>query len=492
MAISKYAVNFPLPVCACGKEAVSNRDTDIVSVVCLEIAQHVGEERYELYFSEVQIGLVGSCVQIGIPNRFYGDWLRTKFGKEVESACRNVLGDEAKIEYRLIEAVPTGGNNSTDKRSPAPSIAPTNEAVADESHVVDAAAEPAKRFQRRKFSSLKTFVPGASNQIAYTSVQSIIQNPGRMSPLFVYGPTGVGKTHLLEGLWNEFRQMADRPRCLYVSAEQFTAAFLENLHGRGMPRFRRRFRDVDLLIIEDVQFFAGKTATISELQYTIEALQREGRQLAFSADRSPARLGKLGPDLVNRFCGGLVLSVDSPDRETRIRILKQGAAMRGLDVPDSVINLVAERLQNDVRKLHGALNRLEVYHQSHGGPVTFDMTLDALSELFRAESRSVNLGDIEKAVCDVFGVEARSLKSTSKARDITQARQLAMWLARQHTRAALSEIGEHFGRRSHSTVISAEKKVNGWRNDGMVLRVTDREYSVDEAIERVQRKLRVG
>ncbi len=154
-------------------------------------------------------------------------------------------------------------------------------------------------------------------------MRSIVNHPGRMSPLFVYGPTGVGKTHLLEGLWNAFRRMPDRPRCLYVSAEQFTSAFLENLHGRGMPRFRRRFRDVDLLIIEDVQFFLGKSATISELQYTIEALQREGRQLAFSADRSPARLDKLGSDMVNRFCGGLVLSVDVPDRQTRVRIVEQ-------------------------------------------------------------------------------------------------------------------------------------------------------------------------
>lgn len=465
---------------------MGGRDTDVVSVICCELAQRIGSVRYELYFANTSWSVHDDCVQLATPNRFSCDWLRSHFRPQIEAVCGAVLKQDVKVEFR-VDAQAADQLAGTDADEPAPTM---NGDATPASASEETTRPP--RFQRRRFASLDSFVPGEANQIAYASAMSVVKQPGRVSPLFIYGPTGIGKTHLLEGVWNAYRRMPDRPRCLYVSAEQFTSAFLDALHGRGLPRFRRRFRDVDLLIIEDVQFFIGKKATISELQYTIESLLREGKQLAFSADRRPAQLEPLGTDLVNRFCGGLVLAMDAPDRATRQRIIEHGAVQRGIQLPQEVVDLVADRLIDDVRKLHGALNRLQAYHQAYEQSITLEFALDALGELFQAESRSVQLRDIERAVCDVFGVEAEQLKSASKTRNITQARQLAMWLARRHTRAALSEIGAYFGRRSHSTVISAEKKVNAWRSKQAVLRVTNRDCPVDEAIDQLQIRMRVG
>jgi chromosomal replication initiator protein len=344
----------------------------------------------------------------------------------------------------------------------------------------------------RKFASLSSFVSGRTNALALASAEAVARRPGEITPLLLHGPTAVGKTHLLEGIWTAMRKSDGRSSAVYLSAEQFTSYFLEALRGSGLPSFRRKYRGVELLIIDDLQFFSGKRATQVELLHTIDTLLREGRQLAFAADRPPAELADLLPELTTRLGSGMVCRIEPPDYATRLGILARMAARRNLAVPPEVQQFIASRLTNHARELAGALCRLQATSEALGRPISLPLAEEALAEMIRHSGRVVRLPDIEKAVCAVFGLPASSLHTAGKAQRVSHPRMLAMWLARKHTRAALSEIGQYFGRRSHSTVISAGKRVDTWMAAGSTLLLADRPCDVEDAIRQVEQRLRAG
>lgn len=278
-----------------------------------------------------------------------------------------------------------------------------------------------------------------------------------------------------------------------LSAEQFTSQFLEALHGAGLPSFRRKYRDVDLLILDDVHFFAGKKATMVELQYTVDTLQRSGRQLVLTADRPPQDVPGLGRELANRLCGGLVCRLEAADEAVRMGILQRQCERREMRVPHSVLSLIAEQLNGDARVLSGALFRLQATSQALNRPITLELAQTALSDLLRATRRVIRLPDIELAVCQVFGLDSQCLQSDAKKRTVSQPRMLAMWLARKYTRSALSEIGEFFGRRSHTSVIAAQRKIDQLlTEDRQPASVESLCCSFAEAVRRVESQLRTG
>ena len=335
-------------------------------------------------------------------------------------------------------------------------------------------ATPPTAPPRRRFASLDTFVAGETNRLAIASAEMVVRQPGQLTPLMFHGPTSVGKTHLLEGIWTAARKSHQRLTAVYLSAEQFTSHFLEALRGSGLPSFRRKYRGVGLLILDDLQFFVGKRATQIELLHTVDTFLREGRQLVFAADRSPAELAELGPELTTRLTSGLVCRIEPADHATRLGIVGQMARRMKLDVPPEVRQFIASRLTSHARELSGALCRLQATSESLGRPISLAMAEEALGDLIRHSGRAVRLADIEKAVCEVFGLEPASLQSDAKEKRVSHPRMLAMWLARKHTRAALSEIGHYFGRRSHSTVISAQKRVDVWMAAGQPLDLAER------------------
>ena len=345
---------------------------------------------------------------------------------------------------------------------------------------------------RRRFASLETFVSGETNRVAVASAEMVVRRPGQVTPLMFHGPTSVGKTHLLEGIWTAARKSHHRLTAVYLSAEQFTSQFLEALRGSGLPNFRRKYRGVGVLILDDLQFFVGKRATQVELLHTIDGFLREGRQLVFAADRSPAELPELGPELTTRLTGGLVCRIEPPDHATRLAIVGQMARRMKLHVPPEVQQLVASRLTSHARQLSGALCRLQATSEALGRPISLPLAEEALADLVGHSGRVVRLPDIEKAVCEVFGLEPASLQSDAKGKRVSHPRMLAMWLARKHTRAALSEIGHYFGRRSHSTVLSAQKRVDGWMASGRTLELADHHWPTDDAIRQVERRLAAG
>jgi chromosomal replication initiator protein len=300
----------------------------------------------------------------------------------------------------------------------------------------------------------------------------------------------VGKTHLLEGIWKAARRSPRRHTAVYLSAEQFATDFLQALRGSGLPSFRSKYRGVDLLIIDDLHFLCGKKCTQVELLYTIDTLMREGRQLVFAGDRPPAEMCDLGPELTARLACGMVCRVDSPEFAVRLGLVRQFASRFALDVPEDVCRFVAERFSQHAREISGALCRLKATSDVTGQPVTLAFAQEALDDLLRQANRPIRLTDIEQAVCDAFGLEPKTLQSGRRAKNISHPRMLAMWLARKHTRAALTEIGYYFGGRSHSTVASAKKQVDRWLSCGEALDVADHTLPVDEAIRQVERCLR--
>ncbi len=345
---------------------------------------------------------------------------------------------------------------------------------------------------RRRFAGLDSFVVGDANRLAATSARMVVRTPGQLTPLMFHGPTSVGKTHLLEGIWSAARRSHLRTSTLYLSAEQFTSYFLEALRGSGLPSFRRKYRGVGLLIIDDLQFFVGKRATQVELLHTIDGFLREGRQLVFAADRSPAELPELGPELTTRLSSGLVCGIEPPDYATRLGIVAQMARRMKIALPVEVQQYVASRLTSHARELSGALCRLQATGEALGRPISLALAEEALADLVRNSARVVRLPDIEKAVCEVFGLDPSSLQDGGRGKRVSHPRMLAMWLARKHTRAALSEIGHYFGRRSHSTVVSAQKRVDAWMASGSPLDLAERRWPVDDAIRQVECRLSVG
>jgi chromosomal replication initiator protein len=346
---------------------------------------------------------------------------------------------------------------------------------------------------RRTFHDLESFVVGPSNRLAYAGAEQILRRPGEVSPLVLYGPTGLGKTHLLEGIWTAARGRSRSITAIYLSAEQFANGFFQALRGGGgMPSFRRKYRDVDLLLIDDLQFFSGKHATQLELLYTIDSLVQQRRQLVFASDRLPSELVDLGPELIARLQSGLVCRIEQPDYETRCGIVARMAGRLGLAVGEEVQQWIASRLTRHARELSGALCKLQAVHRAWGKPITVAMAEEALADMIRDGSRVVRLADIEKALCETLGLDAASLHSGRKSKSVSHPRMLAMWLARKYTRSALTEIGHYFGNRSHSTVISAQRRVEHWLSSGEVVALADRTWEIDDAIRHIERRLRAG
>ena len=495
-------------------------DMEIVSALLAQLAERVGRERYELWFGgQTRLSLRPTALVISTPNLFYQNWLRNHFRRELEEVLQAVLGRALPLEFRIdTELQMLTPSPSTDEQTtqsaettssvqsaqaangePAPTILAIRGQQPKHTHTPKSAGkklpsesttvQPARS---RRWLGLDSFVAGYCNRVAHAAIQQVAEHPGEPNPLLLYGGTGTGKTHLLEGLVSATRMNNPERNCVYLTAEQFTTQFLEALHGRGLPMFRRKYRSVDLLVVDDVQFMAGKRATLTEFLHTLDTLHRERRQVVLTADRPPHELQELGQQLSTRVAGGMTARLDAPDFPTRVGITRQFARKHDLNLSDDIVELVATQLSEHARELAGAVQRLALERRLIGRDLTLAEAEEALSEVFHRRGHGWKLDDIERAVCTALGLPPESLQSERRAKSLNTTRMLAMWLARKYTRAALSEIGSYFGRRSHSTVISAQKKVGGWVNEQTQVAFGGKTWPVEEAIRRVEDQLRAS
>ncbi len=503
-------------------------DKEIVSVLRACLSQRLGQERFDLWFAtQTRLTVREESLLVETANRFAQDWIRSHFRRDLELTCEETLGRTLAVEVRVDSSLAkqgadgaagkSGANNKANdgavgdvqqslplefdepiagaatNGNSANGGATNGQSVAGPSPIagrINGAAPAATK--GRRFALLETFVVGSSNRLAHATAQMVAEQPGRFTPLLVHGPTGVGKTHLLEGIWRHARSRSPNLQAVYLSAEQFTTHFVEALHGSGLPNFRRKYRGVELLIVDDVQFFKGKTATLNELIHTTDALLREGKQVILASDQCPVGLRSVSSELADRVRSGMVCCIDSPDYQTRLGIVRRLAQKIGLTLADDVAELIATHLTAHARELAGAINRLEAVSLIQQQPITRALAEEALAEMIRHSVRPVKLADIDQAVCEVFGLEAEDLHSARRSKNVSGARMLAMYLARKHTRAPLSEIGQHFGRRSHSTVISAQKTVGGWVAQQLRIPLSGKDCAVEDAIRKVEERLRLA
>jgi chromosomal replication initiator protein len=340
---------------------------------------------------------------------------------------------------------------------------------------------------------LDDFVVGPGSRLAHAAAVEMVETAGAtFNPLVIHGGIGLGKSHLLEGIATAFRQRQPTWSVLQTTAETFTNTFLDAMRGGGLLAFRNRHRRASALIVDDVHFLAAKRATQDEFLHTFNELIAAGAPIVLAADQHPRRIVRLNDELITRFLGGMVVRLEAPEPATRRAILKARAATRGLELPEPVIAYIADHLRASVRELEGALHTVIAHALLTGRRIDLNLARAALRDTIRHTAQTVALRDIERVVCDLFGIDAEVLKSGSRARARVQPRMIAMYLARRHTTASFSEIGRHFGGRNHSTVIAAEKRVETWMAEAARTRLLAGFESVSDIIVSIEHALGVG
>jgi chromosomal replication initiator protein len=453
------------------------------------IIQRIGEPRYNLWFAKhTQFAWDDGCLTVGVPNLHFQDWLQTKFASAVAAAGAEVFGRVVQVRFTIDPALFQAARREQEAVA-APGIekAPRAEKQSER----ESASKEKTQKRPRRWHRLSDFVVGPCNRVAHASAVSVVEEPGQgANPLVLHGSVGTGKTHLLEGIYVGLRKAHPDWDVRFATAEEFTNSFLHAMHTGKLGAFRRRFRECEALLVDDLNFLATKRATQEEFLHTFDVLQAEGRQVVVTCDCHPRLADEFTPELADRLVGGAVWALAPPDADTRLAILRSRAARLGEPLaPDHVLHHLSDRLRGNVRELEGALHALRHFARVTGKPIDLALANEALADLLRHAVRIVQLSEIDAAVCHVLKLKPGALQSQQRAWAVSHPRMLAMYLARKHTSAAYSEIGLFFGGRNHSTAVAAEKKVRVWIRDDGVLTAGERTVRVREVVELAEREL---
>jgi chromosomal replication initiator protein len=397
----------------------------------------------------------GNTLFVGVPDRFAADWNETKHGHFLTSLAPVALGHPLNVVFRVHEEQKTRPQMDL-------FVAPPPERT-QESQAATAASQLSGRY------TFGNFVIGKSNELAAAAAQAAAEAPGKVyNPLFIYGETGLGKTHLMQAVAHEILQRTPRIRLAFIGTEQFTNELVGSIQTRTTQEFRRRYREIDLLLVDDIHFLKGKEATQEEFFHTFNALYEGGRQIILTSDRPPSEIPALEGRLVSRFQWGMVADIEQPDLEHRTAILRNKAALDHLEltIPDDVIEFIAENVRSNVRELEGSIIRLLAYASLKHQDVTIELAREALRDKLRGtneaplpDGRDISVSTIQSVVAKEWGVTTEGLRSKVRTKTLTVPRQVSMFLIRELLGLQLVEIGNAFGGRDHSTVIHSVHRV---------------------------------
>ncbi|MCX7208874.1 MAG: chromosomal replication initiator protein DnaA [Burkholderiales bacterium] len=403
-------------------------------------------------------------LRIVAPNRFKLDWVKTQFADRITSIAIDFWQGPVDVQFVLD---PRGNNKKPATLASASSV--NSAATNAETHaaVPHMRAEPVeenntRRDQSRINSALTfdSFVTGKANQLARAAAIQVASNPGSSyNPLFLYGGVGLGKTHLIHAIGNQI--LADNPavKIRYIHAEQYVRDVVTAYQRKGFDDFKRYYHSLDLLLIDDIQFFGGKNRTQEEFFYAFEALIAAKKQIIITSDTYPKEITGMDDRLISRFDSGLTVAVEPPELEMRVAILLKKALQEGAAFSDDVAFFVAKHLRSNVRELEGALRKILAYSRFHGKDITIDLVKDALKDLLSVQNRQISVENIQKTVADFFNIKIADMYSKKRPANIARPRQIAMYLAKELTQKSLPEIGELFGGRDHTTVLHAVRKI---------------------------------
>jgi len=473
------------------------------------IAQRVGQQRFHVWFdNSTRLDLRQDGLEIAVPNDFISEWIGKNFTRPIQEAAHEVLGTPLPVRFQVVpelfeirsRTTPADKNSEKDVIEAATrnEVAVTRAAAIVPPHppyrpAISAHSEERapSTMQPRLRHQMETFVVGAGNQLAYNTANYVAEFPGsQYNPLFIHGNCGLGKTHLLQALCRRFIELHPTKRWMYLTGEEFTNEFLTALRTNKLDAFRRKMRDLDLLVIDDVHFLGGKKATQEEFLHTFNAIEAMGRQVVMASDNHPKLIEEFGESLINRFVSGMVVRIDPPNYATRCEILRALSIRMGMALGEEVISWIARRVTQNVRELEGAITRINAHVRLTGTEANVATAQEALGELDRQMVAPVKPENILQAVCDYFGLEHKDLMSGRRQRTISLARSVAMFLVRKTAKLSFPEIGSRMGKRNHSTVISACRRIERavGSNESLVWTssVGDRTEEAAELIQRLE------
>ncbi|HEY0627665.1 MAG TPA: chromosomal replication initiator protein DnaA [Allosphingosinicella sp.] len=391
-----------------------------------------------------------STVKLDLPSQFMADWVRTHFQERLSLAWR-----AASPSIRNVVIGVGAGASRTAAEIPAQIL--EEEQPEDKGGLYAAQLEPRYSFE--------TFVVGKANEVAFNAARTLATADNvAFNPLFLHGGTGRGKTHLLHAIGHEFRARRPGAKIIYMSAEKFMVEFVAALRANETIQFKQQLRSADLLMIDDVQFIAGKESTQEEFFHTMNEIISAGRRLVISSDRAPQDLDGIEPRILSRLSWGLVADINAADLELRLSIImKKLEALPEVEVPQDVAMFLAKRISSNVRELEGALNRIAAYAVMQSRPIDLDFTSEVLANILRANQRRISIDEIQGKVSDHYRIRKAEMTSARRAREVARPRQVAMYLSKQLTPRSLPEIGRRFGGRDHTTVIHAVRQIEKLR-----------------------------
>jgi len=435
---------------------------DVWRVSLSAIETEVSKQSFDSWFKPLKLEAIdGDQAYLAIPNRFVGEWLKEHYSQLLERTLQLATKQPGlKVQFVVQET-------------------PNHAAAAPIKDAEDRVKPPAQLNNRYTF---ETFVVGASNQFAHAACRAVAEAPARAyNPLFIYGGVGLGKTHLLNAVGHAICQRRSLTKIAYLSSEQFTNEVINSIRYDKMLEFRNKYRNMDILLVDDIQFIAGKERTQEEFFHTFNTLYEAHKQIVISSDRFPKEMPAIEERLRSRFEWGLIADLQPPDLETKIAILNKKADTDGLPLPSEVALFLAANIKTNIRELEGSLIRLGAFSSLTGQPVTIDLAKKVLRDTISERKRFITIEEIQKTVADRFHMKATDMRAKNRTKNVAYPRQIAMHLCRELTELSFPEIGRHFGGRDHTTVIHACKQVE---------RMKEHEPSVKQLLEGLIQQLK--
>jgi chromosomal replication initiator protein len=427
--------------------------------VCNELQSAIGKNNFKSWIEPIEFDRIDARIaRFRVPTNFFGTWVSQKFGDVILRHLHGAGLAVDRLEF-LVQSTPQTLNapQTPAVGAPVQSAPDLSAAISADADIPLSNLNPAYTFEN--------FIVGKPNELAHAAARRVAEGgPVAFNPLFLYGGVGLGKTHLMHAIAWELTKNKPNQRIHYLSAEQFMYRFVRALREKDTIGFKQMFRSVDVLMVDDVQFIAGKNSTQEEFFHTFNALVELGKQIIISGDRAPVDMEDLDSRIASRLQCGLVVDLHPTDYELRLGILQskletQRQRYRDLKIADGVLEFIAHRVSSNVRVLEGALTRLCAFADLVGAEITLDLTQECLSDILRATSRKVTMDEIIKKTCDYYKVRPADLMSPNRARNIVRPRQMAMYLCKKYTTRSLPEIGRKFGGRDHTTILHGVRKI---------------------------------
>jgi chromosomal replication initiator protein len=439
---------------------------------CLEIIQdNVSYQKFKSWFEPIKpVKLENDTLTIKVPSQFWYEWLEEHYYNMLRSTIAKVLGNNGKLEYSVVVEKSENDLDTRSVRLPQRPMPPTKpqESNGYSDYQPGQIENPfvIPGIQKRKIDSnlnesyvFERFIEGDCNRLARSAAMAIAENPGSNSfnPFFIYGTTGLGKTHLVQSIGNKIKQdHGDRLSVLYISSESFTNEFVQAIRNNRASEFSMFYRNIDVLIVDDIQFFSGKEKTQEEFFHIFNSLHQDGKQIILSSDRAPKDVPDIEERLISRFAWGLSADLQIPEFETRYAILERKANDNGIELDPDVLEFIAHNFKSNIRDLEGAIIKLlATASLQNVEDIDIGLAKSVLKDMIKETTKQLSIEAIQDYVCDYFGIDTNKVREKTRKQEIVEARQMAMFLAKKFTKSSLKTIGLHFGGRDHSTVIHA-------------------------------------